>query len=39
MPPRVQRLDVALTRRGLARSREQATALIAAGRVEVRGVI
>ncbi len=39
MPARVQRLDVELTRRGLARSREQAAALIAAGRVEVRGVI
>jgi 23S rRNA (cytidine1920-2'-O)/16S rRNA (cytidine1409-2'-O)-methyltransferase len=39
MARRVQRLDVELTRRGLARSREQATALIAAGRVEVRGVV
>lgn len=39
MPPRVQRLDVELTRRGLARSREHAAALIAAGRVEVRGVV
>jgi 23S rRNA (cytidine1920-2'-O)/16S rRNA (cytidine1409-2'-O)-methyltransferase len=35
---RVQRLDVELVRRGLARSREQAALLIAAGRVEVRGV-
>jgi 23S rRNA (cytidine1920-2'-O)/16S rRNA (cytidine1409-2'-O)-methyltransferase len=39
MPARIQRLDAELTRRGLARSREQANALIAAGRVEVRGVI
>jgi 23S rRNA (cytidine1920-2'-O)/16S rRNA (cytidine1409-2'-O)-methyltransferase len=31
------RLDAELVRRGLARSREQAAALIAAGRVEVRG--
>jgi 23S rRNA (cytidine1920-2'-O)/16S rRNA (cytidine1409-2'-O)-methyltransferase len=31
------RLDAELVRRGLARSREQAVALIAAGRVEVRG--
>lgn len=38
MAARLQRLDVELTRRGLARSREQAAALIAAGRVEVRGV-
>ncbi|HEY8301247.1 MAG TPA: TlyA family RNA methyltransferase [Jatrophihabitans sp.] len=35
----MQRLDVELTRRGLARSREHAAGLIAAGRVEVRGVI
>jgi 23S rRNA (cytidine1920-2'-O)/16S rRNA (cytidine1409-2'-O)-methyltransferase len=35
---RVQRLDAELVRRGLARSREQAVELIAAGRVEVRGV-
>ena len=34
---RVHRLDAELTRRGLARSREHAVALIAAGRVEVRG--
>jgi 23S rRNA (cytidine1920-2'-O)/16S rRNA (cytidine1409-2'-O)-methyltransferase len=32
------RLDAELVRRGLARSREQAAALIAEGRVEVRGV-
>jgi 23S rRNA (cytidine1920-2'-O)/16S rRNA (cytidine1409-2'-O)-methyltransferase len=36
---RLQRLDAELTHRGLARSREQAAELIAAGRVEVRGVI
>jgi 23S rRNA (cytidine1920-2'-O)/16S rRNA (cytidine1409-2'-O)-methyltransferase len=34
----VQRLDVELVRRSLARSREHAAALIAAGRVEVKGV-
>jgi 23S rRNA (cytidine1920-2'-O)/16S rRNA (cytidine1409-2'-O)-methyltransferase len=34
----VQRLDAELVRRGLARSREQAVALIAAGRVHVKGV-
>ena len=39
MPPRVQRLDAELVRRGLARSREQAVELITAGRVEVRGVV
>ena len=39
MAPRVRRLDAELVRRGLARSREQAVALIAAGRVEVRGVV
>jgi 23S rRNA (cytidine1920-2'-O)/16S rRNA (cytidine1409-2'-O)-methyltransferase len=39
MPSRVHRLDAELTRRGLARSREHAVALIAAGRVEVRGVV
>jgi 23S rRNA (cytidine1920-2'-O)/16S rRNA (cytidine1409-2'-O)-methyltransferase len=33
------RLDAELVRRGLARSREQAGELIAAGRVEVRGVV
>ncbi|MFD0823475.1 TlyA family RNA methyltransferase, partial [Micromonospora zhanjiangensis] len=32
------RLDAELVRRGLARSREQAAALVAAGRVQVRGV-
>jgi 23S rRNA (cytidine1920-2'-O)/16S rRNA (cytidine1409-2'-O)-methyltransferase len=36
---RVQRLDAELVRRSLARSREQAVELIAAGRVEVRGVL
>jgi 23S rRNA (cytidine1920-2'-O)/16S rRNA (cytidine1409-2'-O)-methyltransferase len=36
---RVQRLDAELVRRGLARSREQAVELIAARRVEVRGVL
>jgi 23S rRNA (cytidine1920-2'-O)/16S rRNA (cytidine1409-2'-O)-methyltransferase len=35
---RVQRLDTELVRRGLARSREHASQLIAAGRVEVHGV-
>ncbi len=39
MTRRVQRLDVELVRRGLARSRDQAAALIATGRVEVRGVV
>jgi 23S rRNA (cytidine1920-2'-O)/16S rRNA (cytidine1409-2'-O)-methyltransferase len=39
MAARIQRLDAELIRRGLARSREQASALIAAGRVEVRGVL
>jgi 23S rRNA (cytidine1920-2'-O)/16S rRNA (cytidine1409-2'-O)-methyltransferase len=34
---RRSRLDVELVRRGLARSREQAAELVAAGRVEVRG--
>jgi 23S rRNA (cytidine1920-2'-O)/16S rRNA (cytidine1409-2'-O)-methyltransferase len=33
------RLDAELVRRGLARSREQAAALVAAGRVEVRGTV
>jgi 23S rRNA (cytidine1920-2'-O)/16S rRNA (cytidine1409-2'-O)-methyltransferase len=33
------RLDTELVRRGLARSREQAAELIAAGRVEVRGTV
>ena len=35
---RRNRLDAELVRRGLARSREQAAALVAAGRVQVRGV-
>lgn len=39
MAARVQRLDAELVRRGLARSREHASELIAAGRVEVRGVV
>ncbi|WP_375476153.1 TlyA family RNA methyltransferase [uncultured Jatrophihabitans sp.] len=39
MPPRVTRLDAELVRRGLARSREQASQLIAAGRVELHGVV
>ncbi|MCW2758491.1 MAG: hemolysin [Nocardioidaceae bacterium] len=37
MPPRRLRLDAELVRRGSARSREQAQALIAAGRVTVNG--
>lgn len=37
MPPRRQRLDAELVRRGLARSREHATELIGAGRVRVAG--
>jgi 23S rRNA (cytidine1920-2'-O)/16S rRNA (cytidine1409-2'-O)-methyltransferase len=36
---RLSRLDAELVRRGLARSREQAAALIEAGRVEVHGVV
>jgi 23S rRNA (cytidine1920-2'-O)/16S rRNA (cytidine1409-2'-O)-methyltransferase len=36
---RLSRLDAELVRRGLARSREHAGELIAAGRVEVRGVL
>jgi 23S rRNA (cytidine1920-2'-O)/16S rRNA (cytidine1409-2'-O)-methyltransferase len=36
---RVRRLDAELVRRGLARSRNQAEELIAASRVEVRGVV
>lgn len=36
---RRNRLDVELVRRGLARSREQAAALVAAGQVEVRGLV
>ncbi|WP_433532696.1 TlyA family RNA methyltransferase [Micromonospora sp. CA-263727] len=35
---RRNRLDAELVRRGLARSREQAAALVAAGRVQLRGV-
>ena len=38
MPPRRLRLDAELVRRGLARSREHATDLIAAGRVSVNKV-
>ncbi|HYN75685.1 MAG TPA: TlyA family RNA methyltransferase [Candidatus Limnocylindria bacterium] len=37
--PRRVRLDAELVRRGLARSREQAQQLIAAGRVSVRGTV
>jgi 23S rRNA (cytidine1920-2'-O)/16S rRNA (cytidine1409-2'-O)-methyltransferase len=37
--PQLSRLDAELVRRGLARSRLQATELITAGRVEVRGVV
>jgi 23S rRNA (cytidine1920-2'-O)/16S rRNA (cytidine1409-2'-O)-methyltransferase len=36
---RRNRLDAELVRRGLARSREQAAALVEAGRVQVRGVV
>jgi 23S rRNA (cytidine1920-2'-O)/16S rRNA (cytidine1409-2'-O)-methyltransferase len=36
---RRNRLDIELVRRGLARSREQAAELVAAGRVEVRGLV
>jgi 23S rRNA (cytidine1920-2'-O)/16S rRNA (cytidine1409-2'-O)-methyltransferase len=36
---RLSRLDAELVRRGLARSREHASELIAAGRVQLRGVI
>ena len=39
MPPRRLRLDAELVRRGLARSREQASDLIAAGRVKVSGAV
>ncbi|MDQ4053710.1 MAG: TlyA family RNA methyltransferase [Actinomycetota bacterium] len=39
MPPRRLRLDAELVRRGLARSREHATELIAAGRVRVSGAV
>ena len=38
MPPRRLRLDAELVRRGLARSREHATELIASGRVRVDGL-
>ncbi len=37
--PRRQRLDAELVRRGLARSRQQAAELIAAGRISVRGAV
>ncbi|GAA5156828.1 hemolysin [Nocardioides marinquilinus] len=37
MPPRRLRLDAELVRRGLARSREHASELVAAGRVKVAG--
>ena len=37
MPPRRLRLDAELVRRGIARSREHASELIAAGRVSVSG--
>ncbi|MCW2796978.1 TlyA family RNA methyltransferase [Nocardioides sp.] len=39
MPPRRQRLDAELVRRGLARSREHASELIGAGRVKVSGAV
>lgn len=39
MPPRRLRLDAELVRRHLARSREHASELIAAGRVKVSGVV
>ncbi|HZC73025.1 MAG TPA: TlyA family RNA methyltransferase [Jatrophihabitans sp.] len=39
MAKRVSRLDAELVRRGLARSRQHAGELIAAGRVEVHGVV
>ncbi|CAB4963421.1 unannotated protein [freshwater metagenome] len=39
MPPRRLRLDQELVRRGLARSREHASELVAAGRVRVSGVV
>ncbi|RYP86016.1 TlyA family RNA methyltransferase [Nocardioides guangzhouensis] len=39
MPPRRLRLDQELVRRGLARSREHASELVAAGRVKVSGVV
>src|SRR5919197_460954 len=37
--PRRARLDAELVRRGLARSREHASELVAAGRVTVRGMV
>jgi len=39
VPPRRLRLDAELVRRGLARSREHASELIAAGRVKVAGAV
>jgi hemolysin TlyA family protein len=39
VPNRLSRLDAELVRRGLARSRDHARELIAAGRVEVHGVV
>jgi 23S rRNA (cytidine1920-2'-O)/16S rRNA (cytidine1409-2'-O)-methyltransferase len=39
VPPRRLRLDAELVRRGLARSREHASELVAAGRVKVSGVV
>ncbi len=39
MPPRRLRLDQELVRRGLARSREHASELVAAGRVRVSGAV
>lgn len=39
MAGKLSRLDAELVRRGLARSREQAAELIAAGRVELHGVV
>ena len=39
MPPRRLRLDQELVRRGLARSRDHASSLVADGRVKVKGVL
>ena len=39
MPPRRLRLDAELVRRGLARSRDHASELVAAGRVKVAGAV
>jgi 23S rRNA (cytidine1920-2'-O)/16S rRNA (cytidine1409-2'-O)-methyltransferase len=39
VPRKLSRLDAELVRRGLARSRDHAGALIAAGRVELRGIV